>query len=31
VLTDAATVAVGEEIEANLARGTLTARVTGSK
>ena len=31
VLTDAATVAVGEEIEASLASGTLTARVTGSK
>ena len=31
VLTDAATVAVGDEIEARLARGTLTARVTGSK
>jgi exodeoxyribonuclease VII large subunit len=31
VLTDAAAVAVGEEIEASLARGTLTARVTGSK
>jgi len=31
VLTDTATVAVGEEIEASLARGTLTARVTGSK
>ena len=31
VLTDAATVAVGEEIEASLASGILTARVTGSK
>jgi exodeoxyribonuclease VII large subunit len=31
VLTDAAAVAVGEEIEASLARGTLTARVTGRK
>ena len=31
VLTDAAAVAVGEEIEACLARGTLTARVTGRK
>jgi exodeoxyribonuclease VII large subunit len=31
VLTDTATVAVGEEIEASLARGTLKARVTGSK
>ena len=31
VLTDVATVAVGEEIEASLARGTLTARVTGRK
>jgi exodeoxyribonuclease VII large subunit len=31
VLTDAAAVTVGEEIEASLARGTLTARVTGSK
>ena len=28
VLTDAATVAVGEEIEASLARGILKARVT---
>jgi len=31
VLTDAATVAIGEEIEASLARGSLTARVTGRK
>ena len=31
VLTDAAAVAVGEEIEASLASGTLTARVTGRK
>ena len=31
VLTDAASVAVGEEIEARLARGALTARVTGRK
>jgi len=31
VLTDAAAVAPGEEIEASLARGTLRARVTGRK
>jgi len=31
VLTDATTVAIGEEIEASLARGSLTARVTGRK
>ena len=31
VLTDAAIVAVGEEIEASLASGKLTARVTGRK
>jgi exodeoxyribonuclease VII large subunit len=31
VLTDAAAVAVGEEIEASLASGKLTARVTGRK
>ena len=31
VVTDAATVAIGEEIEASLARGTLTARVTAKK
>jgi exodeoxyribonuclease VII large subunit len=31
VLTDAAAVAVGEEIEASLAHGKLTARVTGRK
>ena len=31
VLTDAATVALGEEIEASLASGKLTARVTGRK
>jgi len=31
VLTDASAVAPGEEIEANLARGTLRARVTGRK
>jgi exodeoxyribonuclease VII large subunit len=31
VLSDAAAVAPGEEIEARLARGTLSARVTGSK
>jgi exodeoxyribonuclease VII large subunit len=31
VLTDAAVVAIGEEIEASLARGSLTARVTGRK
>jgi exodeoxyribonuclease VII large subunit len=31
VLTDAAAAAVGEEIEARLARGILTARVTGRK
>jgi exodeoxyribonuclease VII large subunit len=31
VLTDAATVTVGEEIEASLALGVLTARVTGRK
>jgi exodeoxyribonuclease VII large subunit len=31
VLTDARAVAIGEEIEASLARGTLTARVTGRK
>jgi exodeoxyribonuclease VII large subunit len=31
VLTDAAAVAVGEEIEASLASGRLTARVTGRK
>jgi hypothetical protein len=30
-LTDAAAVPAGEPIEARLARGTLTARVTGSK
>jgi exodeoxyribonuclease VII large subunit len=29
VITDASSVAVGDEIEARLARGTLTARVTG--
>jgi len=31
VLTDAATVAIGEQIEASLAHGSLTARVTGRK
>ena len=31
LLTDASAAAVGEEIEARLARGTLTARVTGRK
>jgi exodeoxyribonuclease VII large subunit len=31
ILTDAATVTPGSEIEARLARGTLTARVTGRK
>jgi exodeoxyribonuclease VII large subunit len=31
LLTDAGAAAVGEEIEARLARGTLTARVTGRK
>ena len=31
VLTDAAAVAVGEQIEATLASGKLTARVTGKK
>jgi len=31
VLTDATTVAIGEEIEASLARGSLTARITGRK
>jgi exodeoxyribonuclease VII large subunit len=31
VLTDATTVAIGEQIEASLARGSLTARVTGRK
>ncbi len=31
VLTDAGSVAIGEEIEASLARGRLTARVTGRK
>jgi len=31
VLTDAGCVSPGESIEARLARGTLTARVTGSK
>jgi exodeoxyribonuclease VII large subunit len=31
VLTDAAAVAIGEEIEASLASGRLTARVTGRK
>ena len=31
IITDAATVAIGAEIEASLARGTLTARVTGRK
>jgi exodeoxyribonuclease VII large subunit len=31
VLTDASAVAIGEEIEASLAHGTLTARVTGRK
>jgi len=31
VLTDAAAVALGEEIEASLATGKLTARVTGRK
>ncbi|MGH8134215.1 MAG: exodeoxyribonuclease VII large subunit, partial [Steroidobacteraceae bacterium] len=31
LLTDAAAVASGEEIEARLARGSLTARVTGRK
>ena len=31
VITDAATVAVGEEIEARLARGILKARVTSSQ
>jgi exodeoxyribonuclease VII large subunit len=31
VVTDAAAVAIGEEIEASLARGTLTTRVTGRK
>ncbi len=31
VLTDAASVGIGEEIEASLARGSLTARVTGRK
>jgi exodeoxyribonuclease VII large subunit len=31
VLSDAAAVAPGEEIEARLARGTLSARVTGRK
>jgi exodeoxyribonuclease VII large subunit len=31
VLTDATAVAIGEEIEASLAHGTLTARVTGRK
>jgi exodeoxyribonuclease VII large subunit len=31
VITDAASVTIGEEIEASLARGSLTARVTGRK
>jgi exodeoxyribonuclease VII large subunit len=31
LLTDASVPALGEEIEARLARGTLTARVTGRK
>ena len=31
VLSDAAAAAVGEDIEARLSRGTLTARVTGAK
>jgi exodeoxyribonuclease VII large subunit len=31
VVTDAAAVAIGEELEASLARGTLTARVTGKR
>jgi exodeoxyribonuclease VII large subunit len=31
VITDAAAVPIGEEIEASLARGSLTARVTGRK
>jgi len=31
VITDAAAVAVGDEIEASLARGTLRARVTGTE
>ena len=31
VITDAASAAIGEEIEASLARGSLTARVTGRK
>jgi exodeoxyribonuclease VII large subunit len=31
LLTDASAAAIGEEIEARLARGTLTARVTGRK
>jgi exodeoxyribonuclease VII large subunit len=31
LLTDAAAVAPGEEIEARLARGALSARVTGRK